>query len=644
MNSLSRLIVLAGLLLQVQAAPRGSPLGSRRLGHQNTESPTPAPTRKKHLYSNVDNLNNRVEEDDADWVTTPAPTTSPTPPTFHANWGAPTPTVHDKNTPWIDIDGDDDGDDDGGDDGGTTPTDVIITPAPVSSPVVFGPPVPTAFPVPAPVPVRRTRRPTPVPTLPPTVAQAALPTVALPGVSATAFPTVALPGVSATAFPTFPGVPATAFPTPPGFTATSFPTLDLSKYWTPDPTASRTAAPTSFGETASPSEAPSSAPNIGTFAPVQVIPIDFGSIGHLPTLSFTSRPSAVPSVSPTTSAPSSAPTVFSAMPTEDNTMWTPLKTFDLQLSRDTRWNTQFAPDELRQGLETYLTESMMILSADMTNVTLTIFTSAFNEDKSEAWFRFQGKLFYLPKSEDMEISSDEVWAQQMALLENMDALQWILQNQPTMAAGFVTIKQLAFLDGSSTQTFDGYSGGSSSALDQTTKIVIAVAAILLILACSVGVYICMFLDPEPEEEPLPIQTKLTPHTDSDFSIGKGLPGNPHVPEVTFDQESHSEMSSITELRADDPRPDIPGASSVDAIASNDSRLVPLSSLPADSSHLSSSSNNSQQYRTTDSVQLSQSEWSMAAGNTDPPAHTSALGPEASEQGSVEDLYVTSDAK
>ncbi len=627
--------MLAGLLLQGQAAPRGSPewAGSRRLGHQNTELPTPAPTRKKHLYSNVNNLNNRVEEDDTDWTTTPAPTTSPTPPTFHANWGAPTPTVHDKNTPWIDIDGDDD--DDG--DSETTPTDGIFTPAPVPgdlvtppSPVVFGPPVPTAFPVPAPVPVRRTRRPTPVPTLPPTVAQ-------------TAFPTVALPGVSGTAFPTFPDVPGTAFPTPPGFTATSYPTVDLSKYWTPDPTAPRTAAPTRFGETASPSEAPSSAPNVGTFAPVQVIPIDFGSIGHLPTLSFTSRPSAVPSVSPTTSAPSSAPTVSSAMPTEDNTMWTPLKTFDLQLSRDTRWNTQFAPDELRQGLETYLTESMMILSADMTNVTLTIFTSAFNEDKSEAWFRFQGKLFYLPKSEDMEISSDEVWAQQIALLENMDALQWILQNQPTMAAGFVTIKQLAFLDGSSTQTFDGYSGGSSSALDQTTKIVIAVAAILLILACSVGVYICMFLDPEPEEEPLPvIQTKLTPHTDSDISVGKGFAGNPHVPEVTFDQESHSEMSSITELRADDPRPDIPGASSVDAIASNDSRLVPLSSLPPDSSHLSSSNNS--QYRTTDSVQLSQSEWSMAAENTDPPAHTSALGPEGSEQGSVEDLYVTSDAK
>ncbi len=633
MNSLSRLIVLAGLLLQVQAAPRGSPLGSRRLGH-NTESPTPAPTRKKHLYSIVNNLNNRLEGEDSDF--TPAPTTSPTPPTFHANWGAPTPTAHDKNTPWIDIDGDDEEEDDG-DDGETTPTDVIITPAPVSSPVVFGPPVPE-FPVAAPVPVRRTRRPTPVPTMPPTVAQTASPTVAqtaFPTVAQTAFPTIALPGVSASAFP---GVPGTAFPTPPGFTATSYPTLDLSKYWTPDPTASRTAAPTSFGETASPSEAPSSAPNIGTFAPVQIIPIDFGSIGHLPTLSFTSRPSAVPSVSPTTSAPSSLPTVSSAMPTEDKTMWTPLKTFDLQLSRDTRWNTQFAPDELRQGLETYLTESMMILSADMTNVTLTIFTSAFNEDKSEAWFRFQGKLFYLPKSEDMEISSDEVWAQQIALLENMDALQWILQNQPTMAAGFVTIKQLAFLDGSSTQTYDGYSGGSSSALDQTTKIVIAVAAILLILACSVGVYICMFLDPEPEEEPLPIQTKLTPHTDSDFSVG--LPGNPHVPEVTFDQESHSEMSSITELRADDPRPDIPGASSVDAIASNDSRLVPLSSLPADSSHLSDNS----QYRTTDSVQLSQSEWSMAAGNTDPPAHTSALGPEGSEHGSVEDLYVTSDAK
>lgn len=576
MQYLSRLLLaVVWLFLQVQAAPRGSP--RRRLGSKNkTEIPTAAPTTLRDDIGGTETGAPTNPPVEVEWDVTEPPTSL----VFEAQWGIPTPTAHDKNTPWIKFNNDDDNDDDDEADD----DEAMFTAAPMTPSFTEAPTRSKNKPsggkndakvnddndIPAPAPVMLD---IPFPT------------------QATEAPVVTTAGQQ-----TFTIMPTIRLTETPSTTPTITPMV-LPEF---SPVVLPALSPLGFQPVSSPS---------APFPAVDLSPIDFDLLGRIPTFQFALPPGA--SASPTvmaTETPSERPT---AVPTTTATaaevidtlaspsaFWTPLKTFDIRLSRDTKWNTQFASDELQQALELYLTESFMLLSAELENVTLSLFTSAHSDDSSEAWYRFQGKLFYHPKSEGSEINPDEVWTQQVVLLQNLDAIQWILQNQPTLAAGFVTVEALTFLDGSTTQTFEGYTGGgSSSGLSQTTRIVIAVAAILLVLACSVGVYIVMFLD---AQEPVPlIQTKNTSNTGSDMSVGK----EPHsdVPEVSFEHDSNSAVSSITDLKGDETKQIGPESlsSSVDATDSNQ-ETVQQSNV--DRKEVES---------------VSHTEWSIMAGNVDP---------------------------
>jgi hypothetical protein len=228
----------------------------------------------------------------------------------------------------------------------------------------------------------------------------------------------------------------------------------------------------------------------------------------------------------------------------------PLKTFELDLWRDSKWSSSFDDEHIQYTVEQFLGSSLNTPGLEGKNVTLKLQTVSCNPDTTECAYRYQGSYYY-DVGLEQSINPDAIWIRQLQLMMDQASLQAAFDKNPFMAVSRVRVTNVKFVDSS---TLPDGTDGSHSYWKGTTHLIIIAGCVCFVLISIIGtgaIYLAFRHRTQAPEVP------VKPHTPSQKSKSSrtSRSTNPTATIIVYHTDDPSITSSITEQRVKDELPD-----------------------------------------------------------------------------------------